>query len=227
MEAGENLPAGRTGIPSKVMSHFQLASRKLLRRPAGCEGHLTRRQAASLLGFASEFKIREFERQGRLRSVRGPMRTAFYPRPDVLALKAQLAQTQGAPGDQWTDADLIALLEHPTATGRRRTALELVTLARISIERAERVYAFWAAGAGAAPRGEAESATPHPPSAARRPLPASRGEAESGGEAGSGERRGDERLTRDSLIRELRDPNPRVRQQAFESLRAIRSPDGG
>jgi hypothetical protein len=221
MQAGENLLAGPAGIPSKVMPHLQPASRKLLRRPAGCEGHLTRRQAASLLGFASEFKIREFERQGRLRSVRGPMRTAFYPRPDVLALKAQLAQTQGAPGDQWTDADLIALLEHPTETGRRRTALELVTLARISIERAERVYAVWAAAAGAPPQDEAESNPPHPPSAARRPLPASRGE------AASGERRGDERLTRDSLIRELRDPNPRVRQQAFESLRAIRSPGGG
>ena len=189
-----------------------------------------------MLGFASEFKIREFERQGLLRSVRGAMRTAFYPRPDILALKAHLAQTQGASSDEWTDADLITLLEHPSEAGRPRTALELVTLARITIERAERVYAFWAESAAAA-------LAPHPPSEARRPLPPQQGEAGSGapqlpnssrptfpalrGVAGSGERRGEERLARDGLIRELRDPDPRVRQEAFERLRESRNSAGG
>ena len=255
MELGENLPAARAGVPSKVMAHLQPATRRQLRRPAGCEGHLTRRQAAAVLGFASEFKVREFERQGLLRSVRGPMRTAFYPRPDVLALKARLAQSECASPDEWTDADLIALLEHPTEAGRARTALDLVTEARISIERAERAHAFWAKGAGVsaphplssaqrplpAARGEAGSGAPHPLSSARRPLspghfgsttpanpprgfaapsPAARGE------AGSGERRGEDRLARDSLIRELRDPDPRARQQAFERLRERRDSAG-
>ncbi len=299
MELGENLPAARAGIPSRVMSHVQPATRKHLRRPAGCEGHLTRRQAAAVLGFASEFKVREFERQGLLRSVRGPMRTAFYPRPDVLALKARLAQSERVSPDEWTDADLIALLEHPTEAGQARTALDLVTETRISIERAERVHAFWAKGAGVsaphppstphplssaqrplpAARGEAGSGAPHPPSSAQRPLPATRGEAGSGaphplssaqrplpaargeagsgaphplssadlgeavpaphplssaqrplpatrGEAGMGERRGEDRLARDSLIRELRDPDPRARQQAFERLRERRDSAG-
>ena len=121
------------------MAPIDVASRKQVRRPAGCESHLTRRQAAALLGFASEFKVREFERQGFLRSVRGPMHTAFYARPDVLALKARLAQAAALPQTEWSDADLIALLEHPGPAGQR-TALDLVTEARISIERAERIY---------------------------------------------------------------------------------------
>ena len=275
MELRENLPAVRAGISSKVMSHLQPATRKHLRRPAGCEGHLTRRQAAAVLGFASEFKVREFERQGLLHSVRGPMRTAFYSRPDVLALKARLAQSERTSPDEWTDADLIALLEYPTEVGRARTALDLVRETRISIERAERVHAFWAKGAGmsalhppraphplssaqrplSVTRGEAgsgaphppssadlgEAVPPHPPSSARRPLspgrfgsttPANppRGFAAPSpvarGEAGIGDRRGEDRLTRDSLIRGLRDPDPRARQQAFERLREGRDSTG-
>ena len=252
MELRENLPAARTGIPSKVMSHLQPATRKHLRRPAGCEGHLTRRQAAAVLGFASEFKVREFERQGLLHSVRGPMRTAFYSRPDVLALKARLAQSERTSPDEWTDADLIALLEYPTEVGRARTALDLVRETRISIERAERVHAFWAKGATAAPctapaphrlssADLGEAVPPHPPSSARRPLspgrfgsttPANppRGFAAPSpvarGEAGIGDRRGEDRLTRDSLIRGLRDPDPRARQQAFERLREGRDSTG-
>jgi hypothetical protein len=41
-----------------------------------------------------------------------------------------------------------------------------------------------------------------------------------------GERRGEDRLARDSLIRELRDPDPRARQQAFERLRERRDSAG-
>jgi hypothetical protein len=145
MEPGGNLLAGCLGVASKAMSPATLEAQRQLRRPAGCEGHLTRRQAAAVLGFASEFKIREFERQGLLRSVRGPMRAAFYPRPEVLALKARLAQCEArpCPPEDWTDADLIALLEHPTPAGPARTALDLVTETRIGIERAERVVDFW------------------------------------------------------------------------------------
>jgi len=235
MELGENLPAARAGIASMSMAHAQLATRKHLRAPAGCEGHLTRRQAAAVLGFSSEFKIREFERQGVLRSVRGPMRTAFYSRPEILALKARLAQTEPPTPEEWTDADLIALLQHPTEDGGSRTALELVTETRISIERAQRVVGFWTSTRGSAPRaGMQTPPAPHPPNSARRPLsqghfgsttpsPTPRGFAAPSpaapGEAGSHERRGQGRLARDGLIRELRDPDPRVREHAFLRLR--------
>ncbi len=235
MEVGENLPAARAGIASVSMARAQLGTRKHLRTPAGCEGHLTRRQAAAVLGFSSEFKIREFERQGVLRSVRGPMRTAFYSRPEILALKARLAQSEPPSPEEWTDADLIALLEHPTRTGGARTAFELVTEARISIERAERVVAFWTNTGGTAARAMMQAApAPHPPSGARRPLsqghfgsttpnPTPRGFAAPSPaarlEAGSHERRGEGRMARDGLIRELRDPDPRVRQHAFLRLR--------
>jgi hypothetical protein len=195
------------------MSPPIVAARKRPRVPAGCEGHLTRRQAAAVLGLASEFKVREFERQGLLRAVRGPMRTAFYPRPEVLALKAKLAtvETGNDASGEWTDADLIALLGHPKAGGQPRTALDLVTETRISIERAERVYAFWANGT--APRlalsRAPKAAAAHPSQPTSSP-------------AATLERRGQDRLARDSLIRELRDPDPRTRQQAFERLRESR-----
>ena len=119
--------------------------KKHLRTPAGCEGHFTRQQAALALGFASEFRIREFERQGILHSVRGPMRAAFYPRAEVLALKAQLAlgETDHAESGTWTDAELLALLSHPKHNRESRTALDLVLETQITIERAERVYDFW------------------------------------------------------------------------------------
>ena len=194
------------------------SSRKHVRRPAGFESHLTRRQAAAVLGFASEFKVREFERQGLLRSVRGPMRTAFYARPEVLALKARLAQAAGEPQTEWTDADLIALLEHPRPAGQPRTALDLVTEARISIERAERVHAFWSRAASARPA-PSPAAGAAPVAAVRRSSPTAQAAAPEPG----AERRGAERQSRDNLIRDLRDPDPRVRQQAFERLRASHS----
>lgn len=205
------------------MAPIDLASRKHVRRPPGLESHLTRRQAAVLLGFGSEFKVREFERQGLLRSIRGPMHTAFYARPEVLALKARLARAAGQPQTEWSDADLIALLEQPTQAGQR-TALDLVTEARISIERAERVYAFWsevaAARRAASPPALPLRATPRSPPVSESP--ASREPPSATVLATGDERRGEERRARDSLIRELRDPDPRVRQRAFEHLRAGR-----
>lgn len=230
MELGENLPSRADGLSSQVMPRVGMTVRKQLRRPAGCEGYLTRRQAAAVLGFASEFKVREFEQQGQLRSVRGPMRAAFYPRAEILALKAKLAQhePQRAVPEDWSDADLIALLAHPRGDGGARTALDLVVETRISIERAERVHGFWASSRGTGglsaphpPRSALSPNAPRPPSSARRPLPMERGE------VGAGERRAGDRLVRDSLIRELRDPDPRVRQQAFELLRESRSFTGG
>jgi hypothetical protein len=250
--------------------------RKPPRTPPGYEDHLTRQQAAQLLGFSSEFKIRQLEREGRLQSVRGPMRTAFYPRAQVLAVKAELGQ--GSPGQAsadpetdggWTDAELLVLLGNPTRAGRARGALDLVLETRINIERAERVFAFWsnARPAGAAPLDRAATARPSPPASARlrhpqpsSPTPAAASEpvpdlvspaatlempvvasATPHTEAaiakaapvmvaqplptplpsdrGSQERRSEKRLSRDGLIQQLRDPDPRVRDRAFVMLK--------
>jgi hypothetical protein len=257
------------------------ARRKPPRTPPGCEGHLTRQQAAELLGFSSEFKIRQLEREGRLRSVRGPMRTAFYARADVLVVKAELEQE--APGrgadEDWTDAELLLLLRHPNREGRTRTALDLVLETQISIDRAEKVCAFWASCGGTGPvapaaakplgpdqqsdvatkatvaalRGAPEATVPsHPAAPAPEPeVPRRRTEAspepavqqreparprEPKPEAtipspqaatapeevradAAYERRGEERLSRDALIAELRHPDPRVRDRAFARLR--------
>ncbi len=187
--------------------------RKHLHSPVGCEGYLTRRQAAQALGFASEFKIRELERKGMLRSVRGPMRAAFYPRPEILAIKAQLASSESGPvpPEAWSDAELLTLLGHPKRTGERRTIVDLVLETRISIERAERVYDFWMGK-----------------ESARRPAPSAERATEAPSSAGSRatveppvhqERRGEIRLSRDDLIRSLRDPDPRIREQAFAKLK--------
>jgi hypothetical protein len=188
---------------------------KRLQSPAGCEGYLTRRQAARVLGFASEFKIREFERKGMLHAVRGPMRAAFYPRPEVLALKAQQALSE--PGqvlpDTWTDAELLALLGHPKPTGEARTVLDLVMETQISIERAERICAFWTKCEPALPSlsvSEATAASAEasvPPATVEPDVPS--------------ERRSGPRLSRDNLIQDLRDPDPRVRAQAFAKLKDI------
>ena len=117
----------------------------------------------------------------------------------------------------------IALLEHPGPAGQR-TALDLVTEARISIERAERVYAFWSkvASAPPAPIARVSPARAMPESPTIPESPARHASPTAPALAAGGERRGEERRSRDSLIRELRDPDPRVRQCAFERLRAGR-----
>ena len=68
-----------------------MRSRQPIRPPSGYEGFLSRRQAAAALGFASEFKVRRLEKEGRLRPVRGVMGSAWYPRAQVLALREALA----------------------------------------------------------------------------------------------------------------------------------------
>ena len=186
--------------------------RKLLQSPIGCEGYLTRKQAAHALGFASEFRIRDFERRGVLRSVRGPMRTAFYPRAEVLALKAQLALNalgRAAP-DAWSDAELLALLSHPKRSGETRTVLDLVLETQISIERAQHVYAFWQrCDPASRSAGSTQAVTALSIVAAVTTSEPNI----------SQERRDPQRLSRDSLIRNLRDPDPRVREQAFAQLK--------
>jgi hypothetical protein len=200
------------GVGSSVMTATTPRRSKCLQSPIGCEGYLSRKQAAHALGFASEFKIRELERKGMLRSVRGPMRAAFYARPEILALKAQLALSEPGhvPADAWTDADLLALLGHPKRSGEARTALDLVLETQISIERAERVFEFWrrcepgSRSAG----GAARPASLPPRDTAPAPLAPT-----------THERRGEQRISRDGLIRDLRHPDPRVREQAFAQLK--------
>ena len=98
-----------------------MRSRQPINPPSGYEGFLSRRQAAAALGFASEFKVRRFEKEGRLRPVRGVMGSAWYPRVQVLAVREALAAPPavapvgpgGAPlpaPARWTDAQLIAHL---------------------------------------------------------------------------------------------------------------------
>lgn len=186
--------------------------RKHPRSPAGCDDYLTRRQAAHALGFSSEFKIRQFEKEGVLHSVRGPMRAAFYPRAEILALKAQLALNEpaSAPRSNWTDAELLTLLRHPTRANQARSALDLVLETQISIERAEQVCGFLAANESRlvpalspAPLADRTLVKPEPMAPC--------------------ERRDASRVSRDSLIRELRDPDPRVRKQAFDRLKEART----
>jgi hypothetical protein len=199
----------------------------------GCEGHLTRRQAAIHLGLRSEFKVRQFERDGQLHAVRGPMGTAFYPEAEVLALRAALGAAPRPALGRWTDADLIALLRQPTTSGRLRTAVDLVTEAKINIARAERVYRFWsrrddtlAAGVTHSARllpgiTPADGRSENPDPVGERP-PSGRGSAPGvprAATAGVNDISSVARLAHDGLVRSLRDPDPRVRAEAFTKLK--------
>jgi hypothetical protein len=173
---------------------------RTIRPPKGCEHHLTRKQAAAVLGFASEFKVRQLEKEGRLQSIRGAMGTAFYAQADLLALRSQLTARPELFGvaREWSDAELLALLIHPLAEGKQRSALDLVLETGIPIARAEAVVAFHAR----------HGAAPSP--VATKPTPAN---------GKTPERRNPTRLSRDELIRSLRHPDPGVREQAFQALR--------
>jgi len=192
----------------RMMAPAPHRPRKNLQAPIGCEGYLTRRQAAHALGFASEYKIREFERKGMLRSVRGPMRAAFYARPEILTLKAQLALTEPGqvPPEAWSDAELLTLLGHPKRAGGTRTAVDLVMETQISIERAQRVHDFWMGRETGTRPARVAPATLSPPIVPAEP-------------SATDERRSPHRLTHDNLIRNLRDPDPRIRQEAFARLK--------
>ena len=192
-----------------------MRSRQPINPPSGYEGFLSRRQVAAALGFASEFKVRRFEKEGRLRPVRGVMGSAWYPRAQVLALREALAAPPpavaavGQPppvAARWSDAQLIAHLRSRaraidgSAASRARTPVDLVADTGISIARAERVYRFWL------------SHDVHPTATAAR-----------GGDAAPPERRARERVTRDGLLGQMRDPDPAVRAAAFAELKKQRA----
>jgi hypothetical protein len=167
---------------------------KEIRPPSGYEGYLSRRAAATLLGFASEFKIRQLEKAGRLRAIRGVMGSAWYPRAQVLALRdaAEVAAVRPLPG-RWSDAALVAHLR-----ARARSVVDLVADTGISIARAERVYRFWLTHDVHPVANEARAATAR---------------------LAALERRSPDRIERDDLIRQLRDPDPSARAAAFEKLK--------
>ena len=116
--------------PAMIVSR----QKKTIRHPSGYEDHLSRRDAAALLGFASEFKVRQLEKAGRLHPVRGVMGSAWYPRAEVEALRqAPLARTGGAGApatERWSDAALVTHLrgwvESAAAPPRPRTVVDLV-----------------------------------------------------------------------------------------------------
>jgi len=197
-------------------------SRQPINPPSGYEGFLSRRQVAATLGFASEFKVRRFEKEGRLRPVRGVMGSAWYPRAQVLALREALAAPPpavaavGPPppvAARWSDAQLIAHLRSRaravdgSAASRARTPVDLVADTGISIARAERVYRFWLAHDA------------HPVASEARGGPAV---AAVSARAAPAERRSDARMERDTLLQQMRDADPSVRATAFEKLRALR-----
>ena len=98
-------------------------SRRNIRPPSGFEDHLSRREAADALGFVSEFKVRQLEREGRLHPIRGAMGSAWYPRAQVDGLKRALPRPAAptARRVRWPDDALIALLRE-----RPRTVVDLV-----------------------------------------------------------------------------------------------------
>jgi hypothetical protein len=200
------------------------AGRQTVKPPVGCQGYLTRRQAAIQLGLRSEYKIRQFEREGRLHAVRGRMGTAFYPEAEVLGLRSQLDGTPCPAPGRWTDADLILLLRQPTSEGRPRSPVDLVAEAKITIARAERVYRFWLKGDGAlatrAPCAAGLLPTPADrPGAGRQPVGEQPAAPPASDKDAADERRSATRLAHDGLVRSLRHPDPRIRAQAFTKLK--------
>jgi hypothetical protein len=125
-----------------------------------------------MLGFASDFKVRQLEKAGRLRPVHGEMGQAWYPRSQVMLLAGGGAAAPTLPSSSvggrrsrgrsrgvaapaiggWSDAALIAHLRGgPDVLGvapdpkSAPTVVDLVADTGISIARAERVYRFWLA----------------------------------------------------------------------------------
>lgn len=201
--------------------------RRPLAPPPELPDHVSRAEAARLLGYPSVFRVRQLEREGRLRAARGVMGSAWYARRDVLALRVAEAPAPApdalpapaapgpAPARRRSDAQLIAYLRGAVGSAWPPTVADLVADTGVSIARAQRVYRFWlthdlhpSAGAARSARGRPPGA---PPPAAAMPQPAP-----------DAERRSPARLARAALIRELRAADPARRAKAFAALKNAR-----
>ena len=208
--------------------------RRPLARPPGLADHVSRAEAAILLGYPSVFRIRELERRGLLTAARGVMGSAWYPRRQVLALREQeVAPTPPAaarpvPGRRRSDAELIAYLRgarsSPETPPRPPTLADLVADTGVSIARAQKVYRFWLAHDAhpAAQQVRSGRAIPvgSPPPADVGARPMLGGAAR----AGASERRSPARLERAALIRQLRVADPVVRAAAYAALKNPKLP---
>jgi len=214
-----------SGLAFSSTNMLPTRARQSIRPPSGYEGFLSRRQAATALGFASEFNVRRLEKEGRLRPVRGVMGSAWYPRAQVAALREELtaspvmdAPAAGAARPplpaRWSDAQLIAHLRGRAramdggGASRARTAVDLVADTGISIARAERVYRFWLRHDAHATAEEARVGVGGMTANRVSEAPV--------------ERRSEARIERDALLQQMRDADPAVRASAFEKLRARR-----
>ena len=188
-----------------------------------------------MLGYPSVFRVCELERDGRLTATRGVMGSAWYPRRQILMLRAQEggmpahppAYRPKVPGRRRTDAELIAYLRGGTSgapVGRPPTPADLVADTGVSIARAQKVYRFWLAH-DVHPAAEQARTGRQPPAEPASP-PAGRAEpaATSAHSAKGPERRSDARLARAALIRQLRAPDPALRAAAFAALKNTRPP---
>ena len=206
-----------------------MKKQRRLRPPENLRDPVSRAEAAALLGFASEFKVRVLERAGTLRATRGIMGSAWYTRADVLAVRATQAAdppgvlpvqgeaaNTGRAGRPRSDAELIAYLRGPVPPGASpRTVADLVADTGVSIARAQKVFRFWLVN-DAHPAAAAVRST-RAAEAGARPVIQTAPDA-----AASPERRSPARVARAGLIRELRAADPAVRKAAFEELKRRR-----
>ncbi len=218
--------------------------RSRLRAPDGLDDHVSRIEAARLLGYPSSFKVRQLEMQGRLPAVRGRLGSAWYARSDILALRASPVAPVAVPPSREARAPAVAPAS-PGARGRRRTDPELITYLRdfgarspatargptvadlvadmgVSIARAQKVFRFWLTHDGHPAAGQVRA---HRGVGRPSEVPLAEGPAPS--LAAPAERRSAARLGRAGLIRQLRSPDPAVRAAAFEGLKTKSPPADG
>ena len=210
------------GLAFSSVNGAPTRTREAIRPPSGYEGFLSRRQAAAALGFASEFKVRRLEQEGRLRPVRGVMGLAWYPRAQVQALREALT----APPSVAPRARPHAVLAGPLV---RRTADRAPAQPRPRRRRQR--------GLAGTDAGRSRSRTPASASGGRSastasgwPMTPTRSPSRRGAarlpRAGRAPHRSSaaatRRMERDVLLQQMRDADPTVRAAAFDKLRALR-----
>ena len=186
--------ADRNAHTENGSCHRAMRTRDAIKPPSGLTDHVSRREAAALLGYDSEFKVRQLEKEGRLRAVRGVMRSAWYPRKQVLAL----CEVPSAPPTAPAPAGATPRCWPTCASAHARSSTWSSTPASRS-PAPSGIYRFWLAH------------DTHATAAVTR-----------GADAAPPERRAQARVTRDGLLAQLRDPAPGVRAAAFAALKKAR-----